>query len=96
MRGFAACAAARTDPPRGCVCDPCRGAHESGRAVSARVWAGAHVDVATDETADERFARYIKAREGERPERHAHEALALGEVALATHRGEADARDHAR
>ncbi len=58
MTGLAPCIVAPADPPRGCSCEPCTVAHESGRAVSRRMRDGAAVDAATRETCNEWFERY--------------------------------------
>lgn len=60
MPDLAACVVAPTAPKRGCSCVACCTARERGKEVSKRTRDGAHVDVATEETANEWFRRYIK------------------------------------
>ena len=60
MTGLAPCLIAPSMPPKGCTCPSCVAAEENGQRVSIRMRNGAHVDVATSETANEWFERLHK------------------------------------
>ena len=60
LTGFAACAITPTEPDRTCSCEPCKAARETGKAISERMRSGAHVDVASEETANEWHERYLQ------------------------------------
>jgi len=62
MTGLAPCAVAPDGPSRGCSCEPCTVARAKGREVSEVMRSGAHVDVATSDTVNEWFEKWLAAR----------------------------------